>query len=104
MKRGGESNAGGRWGSALKLALQEVSGWKAVVLAVAVAVTGCMDPHILGTKDADHSTAAKNAAVTRPPVVLPEDVNDGNARAKAGALRAEMDYDAHHDEVKTTPH
>ena len=72
-----------------------------VLSVLAVALTGCLDPSVIGVKNADQHNTAKSVAVQRPPVVQPGEVNETNAHAMALALKAELDFDARPEEVKT---
>jgi hypothetical protein len=66
----------------------------------AVAAAGCINPHVLGVKDADRQDSVKASASPRPPTVYPHQIDESNAHAMAQALNAEMEYDAHQDDAK----
>ena len=60
-----------------------------MLVVLASATGGCMNPNIFGAKDSEVKESSKH-----PPAVYPHEINEGNANAMAKALEAEMDFDS----------
>jgi hypothetical protein len=75
---------------------------KRIVLGAALLGAGCFT---LPTDKSDPAPQPLRAVAEAPPppAVMPEQVNDRNARAMASALAQELDYAAHEHPAAKTP-
>jgi hypothetical protein len=66
-----------------------------LILLAALAGSGCMTlPPLWTDAKPEQPDVVETAETTPPPPVLPEQVNEANAREMLNALRAELDYAA----------